>query len=387
MARNVARRASRRPRDTGSVRQLPSGRWQARYRDDDGALHPAPQTFDTKLDASSWLADYADGSAALEPAERRVVPTFREYAEAWLASGGRRGSLKPRTTDLYRAHLDRFILPTFGALKLDRITPTRVRTWYGSLDATKPTQRRQVYGLMSAIMATAYRDRIINEQPCTVDGAHKLDRSRTTTVATLAEVQAIADGIAPRYRAAVLLAVWCSLRQGELLELRRSDVDLVRGEVSITRAVTRTSAGPVVGLPKSDAGIRTVSIPPHVLPDVKRHLTRYVDADQDALLFPARGGGWLQPSSLYRVFYRARDLAGRPDLRWHDLRHTGATLAAQSGATVADVMRRVGHSTTRAAMLYQHASDTRDAEVAAAMSARAGTVVDLKSRRRTASGT
>lgn len=385
----MARKASRRPRDTGSVRQLPSGRWQARYRDADGALHPAPQTFDTKLDAASWLADYKDGVAALEPAERVIVPTFREYADAWLASGGRRGSLKPRTRDLYADHLERFILPMFGDLKLDRITATRVRSWYGSLDESKPTQRRQVYGLLSGVMATAVKDRVggLTVSPCTVDGAHKLDRKGTTTVATLEEVETIADTIAPRYRAAVLLAVWCSLRQGELLELRRSDVDLVRGEVSITRAVTRTSAGPVVGLPKSDAGIRTVSIPPHVLPDVKRHLTRYVDADQDALLFPARGGGWLQPSSLYRVFYRARDLAGRPDLRWHDLRHTGATLAAQSGATVADVMRRVGHSTTRAAMLYQHASDSRDAEVAAAMSARAGSVVDLKSRRRTASGT
>lgn len=383
----MARRAARRPRDTGSVRQLPSGRWQARCRDDDGALRPAPQTFDTKLDASTWLADYADGSAALEPAERRVVPTFREYAEAWLASGGRRGQLKPRTRDLYRSHLDAFILPTFGALKLDRISPTRVRAWYGTLDAGKPTQRRQVYGLLSSIMATAYRDRIINEQPCTVDGAHKLDRKGTTRVASLEEVETIADTIAPRYRAAVLLAVWCSLRQGELLELRRRDVDLATGQVSISRAVTRTSDGPVVGLPKSDAGIRTVSIPPHVLPDVKRHLTRYVEADQDALLFPARLGGWLQPSSLYRVFYRAREAAGRPDLRWHDLRHTGATLAAQSGATVADVMRRVGHSTTRAAMIYQHASDTRDAEVAAAMSERAAAIVLIESRRRTASGT
>jgi len=383
----MARPTKRRPRNTGSVRQLPSGRWQARWRDADDVMHPAPVTFDTKLDAATWLADYADGVAALEPAERTVMPTFGEYAEAWLSSGGRRGSLKPRTRDLYRQHLDGFILPTFGALKLDRITATRVRTWYGTLDADKPTQRRQVYGLMSGIMATAYRDRIITEQPCTVDGAHKLDRKGTTRIATMPEVEKIADTIAPRYRAAVLLAVWCSLRQGELLELRRRDIDLKRGEVSITRAVTRTKAGPVVGDPKSDAGIRSVSIPPHVLPDLKRHLSRYVDADQDALLFPARGGGHMQPSTLYRVFYRAREAAGRPDLRWHDLRHTGATLAAQSGATTADVMRRVGHSTTRAAMIYQHASDTRDAEVAAAMSARASApVVELESRRRTASG-
>lgn len=384
----MAKSSKRRPRETGSVRQLPSGRWQARYRNAEGVLRPAPVTFDTKLDASAWLADYANGVAALEPEERVAMPTFREYADAWLSSGGRRGSLKPRTVDLYRSHLEAFILPAFGPMRLDRITATRVRAWYGTLDSSKATQRRQVYGLMSGIMATAHRDRIISEQPCTVDGAHKLDRKGATRVATLPEVEVIASTIAPRYRAAVLLAVWCSLRQGELLELRRRDVDLKRGEVSISRAVTRTASGPVVGLPKSDAGIRSVSIPPHILDDVKRHLSRYVEADRDALLFPARSGGHMQPSTLYRVFYRARSAAGRDDLRWHDLRHTGATWAAQSGATTADVMRRVGHSTTRAAMIYQHASDTRDAEVAAAMSARAtAPVVALESRRRTASGT
>lgn len=382
----MARAAKRRPRDSGTVRQLPSGRWQARYRDADGLLRPAPQTFDTKLDASAWLADYSTGDVDVERRERTAVPTFREYSQAWLAAGGRRGALKPRTRDLYAGHLDRFLLPAFGDVRMTRITATRVRSWYGSMDPTRPTQRRQVYGLLSSIMATAVRDDVIEATPCTVDGAHKMDRSTTTHIATVEQVETIAATVPGRYRAAVLLATWCSLRQGELLELRRRDVDLKSGHVAITRAVTRTRDGVVVGLPKSDAGIRTVSIPPHVLGDVREHLARYVAADQDALLFPARDGEHLAPSSLYRVFYRAREAAGRPDLRWHDLRHTGATLAAQSGATLADVMRRVGHSTARASMIYQHASDTRDAEVAAAMSSRAADVVELKSRHRTASG-
>lgn len=77
----------------------------------------------------------------------------------------------------------------------------------------------------------------------------------------------------------------------------------------------------------------------------------------------------MQPSSLYKVFYRARQAAGRPDLRWHDLRHTGAVLAAQTGATLAELMSRLGHSTAGAAIRYQHASEERDLEIARRLSA------------------
>lgn len=71
-------------------------------------------------------------------------------------------------------------------------------------------------------------------------------------------------------------------------------------------------------------------------------------------------------------FVRAREAAGRPDLRFHDLRHTGAVLAAQAGATLAELMQRLGHSTPEAAMIYQHAARDRDAEIAKRLSAMTG---------------
>jgi integrase len=74
------------------------------------------------------------------------------------------------------------------------------------------------------------------------------------------------------------------------------------------------------------------------------------------------------PSTLYRVFYPAREAAARPDLRFHDLRHTGAVLAASTGATLAESMARLGHSTPGAAMRYQHAAQDRDKVIAAALS-------------------
>jgi integrase len=115
---------------------------------------------------------------------------------------------------------------------------------------------------------------------------------------------------------------------------------------------------------------RDVEMPPHLLPAITGHLDRFVGKDKDALLFPAVHGAddHLAPATLYRQFYKARAAAGRDDLRWHDLRHSGAVLAAATGATLAELMARLGHSTPGAAMRYQHAAQGRDREIAALLS-------------------
>jgi integrase len=166
------------------------------------------------------------------------------------------------------------------------------------------------------------------------------------------------------------LAAWCAMRFGELAELRRGDIDLRTNRVKIRRGVVRVDGKFIVGPPKTDAGVRDVAIPPHLVPLVKDHLKDLTGPGKDALLFPAAADGNLHmaPSTLYKVYYPAREAAGRKDLRWHDLRHTGAVLAAQTGATLAELMGRLGHSTPGAAMRYQHAAADRDAEIARRLS-------------------
>jgi integrase len=146
-----------------------------------------------------------------------------------------------------------------------------------------------------------------------------------------------------RYRLMLLLASWCGLRFGELAELRRRDVDLSNGVLRIRRAVVRVDGDTVVGAPKSDAGTRDVAIPPHLLPTVKEHLNANITGGGDGPLFPSADGKHLAPSTLYRSFHVARRAAGRPDLRFHDLRHTGAVLAASTGATLADLQQHHEH--------------------------------------------
>ena len=151
------------------------------------------------------------------------------------------------------------------------------------------------------------------------------------------------------------------------MELRRQDVNLTRGPLTVSRAVTRVAgADPIVGDPKSEAGNRVVSIPPHILPAFKEHLKKHTGVERDALLFRGRDSGeQLAPSTLYRWYYPAREAAGRKDLRWHDLRHTSATMAAETGASLRDLMHRHGHSTAAASLRYQHYVLTRDQELAA----------------------
>ena len=120
--------------------------------------------------------------------------------------------------------------------------------------------------------------------------------------------------------------------------------------------------------PASDFGPVIANVPPHIIPMIEDQLDRFVANRRDALVFPAEGGGHLQPATLYRHWYKARERAGRPDLRWHDLRHSGAVLAAATGASLAELMERLGHSTPAAAMRYQHAARGRGREIAALLS-------------------
>jgi integrase len=383
MAATKAAPQRRRANGAGHLRQLPSGRWQAAFPDpvekvvrvikgmprDMSVMHPAPQTFDTKMDADAWLKrqglDVERGHWA-PPSEKTVGPgTVGAYAETWLAHR----TLRPKTRSQYRKLLDTLILPTLKDVPLDRLQPATVRNWWAGLDHAKPTWCSQGYQLLRAICRTAEVDDLIEKSPCRISGAGKSKAARKPQVATLDELAVIVEATPVRYRAMILLAAWCAMRFGELAELRRKDVDLERRRINVNRAVIRVDGVFEVGPPKTDAGKRSIALPPHLVDMLREHLDERVDEEPDALLFPARQGGHMATASLYRVFYPAREKAGLPSLRFHDLRHAGATLAAQGGATLADLMARLGHTTAAAALVYQHTALERDDLIARNLSA------------------
>ncbi len=385
-------------RGFGMVRRLPSGRYQASYLDPNGTRINAtatdngkvvPLTFLDKKTAEAWLS-----LRQTELIEQRWKPPsarepdevlFSEYADRWLDSR----DLSPRTRSEYRKVLAGTRLADFAGYTLNQISPAMIKRWWIAHDDGHPTARRKAYDLLHAILATASQpDEDTDAPPLITNNPARLSAKTKNRVpisrpkgsirpATLTELATIMDEMPTRYAAMVLLAAWCAPRFGELTELRRRDLRInldadgtpVDGTLTITRGVVWPEPDtPIVKAPKSLA--REVAIPPHILAPLLVHLETWAAPGKDGLLFPAvESGGHMKHGALYKVFRRARQAAGRPDLRWHDLRHTGATLAAQAGATLAELMNRLGHSTVSAALIYQHTAAGRDAEIARRLSA------------------
>jgi integrase len=353
----------------GSVRKLPSGRWQARYTDQAGTSRSAPFTFHTKQDGVAWLstvrADLIRGQWLRPDADT----TLRQYAAVWLEQR----TLKERTREHYRKVLDQLILPGLGEYPLRKLTPAIVRQWHARTALDRPTYRAHAYQLLRTVCASAVSDDLIVANPCRIRGAGQAKRVSRIEPATLDELATVIDAMPERYRLMVLLAAWCGLPFGELTELRGKDFDTRKGIVRLRRAVVWADAQDIVTTPKSAAGSRDIAIPPHLLPAVREHMLKF-GAGRDGLLFPAArdADGHMRPATLAKVYYPAREKAGRPDLRFHDLRHTGAVLAASTGATLSELMTRLGHNTPDAALRYQHTAKGRDAAIAEALSKLAG---------------
>lgn len=355
-------------RDFGSVRKLPSGRYQARYQLPGGSTSvTAPDAFRTKIEATAWLAKQraAIGEGRINPAA--VTTTLGEYADSWLQAR----DLKATTRTLYQRQYAKAIEPHWGAIRLGDITPAAVSAWYSTLLVERPTERAHVCALFRTILNTAWRDDLIAANPCRVQGGGAVKgRSKAIRPASLAELEALVAALDERWRPLVMLGAWCALRFGEATELRRGDIDLAAGLVRVRRGVTWMTGEPHVDTPKSAAGLRDVAIPPHLTPMLSTHLADHVAAGRRALLFPLEPGGLVQvsPHRFRPLFAAARSAAGREDLTFHALRHTGAVLAAATGATVAELMARLGHATPAMAMRYQHAAADRDRVIADALS-------------------
>lgn len=142
----------------------------------------------------------------------------------------------------------------------------------------------------------------------------------------------------------LLLAAWCGLRLGEVMALTVADLDLDRGWVTIDKAAAELKSGErLIGPPKTAAGKRVVAIPPHIVPDLRDHIANFAGPAPDGLLVVGTKGQPVRRASFYRAWQRATAACNLSGLRFHDLRHTGATLAATTGASTRELMARLGH--------------------------------------------
>jgi integrase len=176
------------------------------------------------------------------------------------------------------------------------------------------------------------------------------------------------DNVPERYRALLLLATFANLRFGELAALRRDQLNLDACEVRVNASTWEMDDGRIIdGDPKSRAGTRTVAFPADIVPELADHLERFADPKSNGFVFIGPKGGRLRRSNFREVWYRARGAVGLHELHFHDLWHTGNTMAAAQGASLKELMERMGHSSPRAALIYLHATRERDQKIAEGM--------------------
>jgi integrase len=361
-------------RGWGWLRQRSSGNWQASYIGPDLMRHHAPLTFGAKMDAEHWLSEEHRMMAIgtwVAPSERVAAThaqaiTLAEYAQTWVDQR----TLKPRTRIGYQATLDNHILPMLGRVPLRNLSSETVRTWFASLGSDHPTRNAHAYQLLHAVLKTALTDDLIKTNPANLVGVMNPKTKREATIPTVAEVEAIADAIKPeRLRTLVLVLAWCGLRWGEAIELRRKDISEGGKAIRIGRAVThRRDDNGYCRIDTTKSGERrSVIVPPHIRPDLLRHLAENVEPEADALLFSSAQSCHLHERTFRKWYQTAQTAAGRTGVTIHDLRHFAGTMTAQVG-TLRETQDRLGHSTVKASMIYQQRVDGSAEKVADALS-------------------
>ena len=383
-------------RSWGKIRRLPSGRFQASYIGPDHQRHKAPKPFARRGDAEGWLhaeellIDRAEWTPPVLRAPKLVrLDTVSDYAEKIITRRMTRARkpLRATTADNYRKLIRLAVDPyPLAERRLNEVDPRAAQAWYDALPADKPTQRGNAYNFLHSLFVDAVDEGLIRENPIRIRGAGKPKPTRVGIALTTAELLAYLDAIAPTRRMdeqytqdrrmALMIAAWCSLRSGEVRGLGRGDISDDATSVHVRRTLSRVGEGDdrdwLLGDTKTEAGTRTVATPGLAAQIIAAWLVgwdqRHPHAAPDDLLFRALDGkSPMSETALRDAHLVGRDAIKKPALTIHDLRRTGATLAGQSGATVKELMHRLGHTLPQVAMIYQVADAERDQAVAKRM--------------------
>src|SRR4051794_13619965 len=341
------------------------------------------RSFGTKMDSEAWLAaerslidreEWSPPAARRMAAERRERDAVRNTVGAFARRYLVERDLRPTTVRSYQTLLDSRILPYFGEMPLRDVTLSEVKRWRASLDPETVSSNAAAYRLLRSILAAAEEEELIDRAPPKIRGAGSARVRRVAKPATFEEIETITAAMPPRLRLLIVLGAYVGLRQGELLELRRSDIDGISGRIHVTRKVDKDvtpgadgacfRCGRVISSPKTASGVRTVHVPPPLLTVLQRHLLEHAATGPEGLLFPGDRTDHMSARYLMDRYRPAREAAGRPDLTIHHLRHTALTMAGQHGATAAELQARAGHASQAAMAIYQHATLDRDKALA-----------------------
>lgn len=324
----------------GSIRKRGS-RYEARYRDPAGKSRG--KWFRTKAEARTFLAhvETAKQTGTWIDPQRAKLRFERWAAQERAGWSDLRPATKARADSLIRTH----VMPTFGELALGAITPLRIQSWINDLveRGLSPSTVQGCYRLLSRIMNAAVNARLIAISPCRGITLPRVERAEMMFL-NPEELQQLALA-AGAFSPLIYSAGYLGLRWGELAGLRRARVDPLRGALEVVETLSDVSGHLHFGPPKTKAARRRVSIPPFLCSMLADHLLAR-PGGPESLVFVGRDG-----APLRRTAFRSRHWkpavadAGLPSaLRFHDLRHTCASLLIAQGAHPKEIQARLGHS-------------------------------------------
>lgn len=331
-----------------SIRKREDGMWRARYRDSADREHA--RHFERKVDAQAWI----DGVTAsvvrgdyVDPDRGRL--TVGAWAAAWFAG---RVHLKEKTLAGYESLLRTRILPAWAKVPLVSVANADVVAWVAGMRACglSASRTRQSYHLFSSMLDAAVRDRRLATNPAAGVDLPRMPKSerRYLDHGQVAELAAACGD----YELLCLVLAYCGLRYGEAAALRVKRVDLMRRRLEIVESMTTISGRAVFGTPKTGR-TRSVPVPAFLADRLKYALA---ELEPDAFVFAAPRGGVLRVNDFRRRWFdQAARSVGLDGLVPHELRHTAASLAIASGASVKGVQAILGHASAAMTLdLYGH---------------------------------
>lgn len=365
----------------GNVRQRKNGKWECclplGYGIDGKKKRKTKGGFETKEEAEQALI-----KLAYEVGQHMTVKHSNEslynYLRYWIDAEC--DNYEPSWLKNLNGYIENYIGPEIGNVKLSKLTPSHIDMLYKALrkEGKSPQTVKHVHNMLSKALNKAVKLKLISANPVkdvTPPKIAKSFRKRKLSVWTMDELQTflhVAKG--SRWYIGFLLAAYTGARQGEILAIRWENIDFARNRLTIDSSISRDTKGYKVGEPKTESSYRDIILPQHVMDELLRYKDRRHEKDKRHFNKPKDfvvrtwEGTFVGQRNFAREWYKLIEESCLPPIRFHDLRHTHATLLLEEGVNIKVVSARLGHATSAVTMdIYSHVTQKMEDGVAEAL--------------------
>jgi integrase len=298
---------------------------------------------------------YEDGKLKAE----KQSQSLESWLTFWLATQQATGTLRPSTLYSYRRAIARHILPKLGALALNALVPETIQSWVNELAGTyKPKTVSRIYGTLSSALRLAVELKKIPFNPCAGIAKPRIKKYHGPVLSAQQARLLVEAAKESPLQCLLTVAIATGMRQGELRSLTWDEINLEKGVLQVKKTVAYLpdEMGKhryVEGDPKSEAGVRSISLPAFAVEALRAHRVRQNEQrlargprwQDKGLVFTTEDGNYYNLASLHHQFKQILEVAGLPvNMRFHDLRHSSATILFVMKVNPKTVQKRLGHS-------------------------------------------